>query len=233
MIGLIDEDNTLRIAGGDRNRAYSVRETLSLSEQHVNLSADSKRKLMRTQARVRTILKQLARHEANGSITQTSRALPFLVPLTTLIGASISIQPCRATASREDAYCDDRGVFRRGEMLVKNGSVKYEVLREYSDEHRVLRDIAISDEVCTREMLERLGRQLAKEFKGKLVVVVNIVRKGEARSTGSRGSGTGRQTTDASGHWRGKYVKIGEIGFHQILVFAGQPELVTEVIKYS
>lgn len=131
-------------------------------------------------------------------------------------------------------------------MLVKDGSVKYEVLREHSDEHRVLRDIAVSDEVCTREMLERLGRQLAKEFKGKLVVVVNIVRKGEVSlaspytllptvsiGASSRGVGTVRGTTNPVGHWRGRYIKIREIGFHQILVFAGQPELVTEVIRYS
>ena len=115
---------------------------------------------------------------------------------------------------------------------MKNGRVKYEVFGEYSDEHRLLQNIVVYDEVCTKEMLDRLGRQLAKQFANRLIVVVNVFAKNEATSRRSHKLKTVSTTTGVRDHLQARYVRSREIGLHQLMIYPGDVRLVPQVIRY-
>ena len=115
---------------------------------------------------------------------------------------------------------------------MKNGRVKYEVFGEYSDEHRLLQNIVVYDEVCTKEMLDRLGRQLAKQFANRLIVVVNVFAKNEATSRSSHRLKTVSTTTGVRDHLQARYVRSREIGLHQLMIYPGDVRLVPQVIRY-
>lgn len=118
--------------------------------------------------------------------------------------------------------------------LIRSETVKYEVLREHSEQNRVLLDIAVVDEVFSRELVDRLARQLAKELANKTNAIVNIfdgrhsTRNSFSHRGGSRTGGKGVRMISA---WYARYVKSREIGLPQLTIHAGNPQLRPEVIR--
>ncbi len=114
----------------------------------------------------------------------------------------------------------------------KNGIVSYEVLREYGDEHRVFQDIVVSDQECTKEVIERLGRQLAKRFRDKLIVAVNVFTSGRLSSDSKVGENPG-EVAKTTGWRLSQYIRSRDAGIHQIMFYPGRGVLAPVVIRYS
>ena len=122
-------------------------------------------------------------------------------------------------------------VTERWNYLMEDKAVEYEVLRDYGDKDRVLQDVIVSDDVCTREKLERLGCQLSRQFKDKLVVAVVIRRRRTSTSLSDReGICGGEADVD---RWHARYVRSPEIGLHKLVIYPHDAQAVPEVIRYS
>lgn len=114
----------------------------------------------------------------------------------------------------------------------ENGIVRYEVIREYGDEHRVFQDIVVTDDDCSKEEVERLGRQLAKRFRDKLIVAVNVFTSGRLSPDGKVGENHGKEAKTAG--WRlAQYIRSRDAGIHQIMFYPRRGEWAPVVIRYS
>ena len=125
--------------------------------------------------------------------------------------------------------------FQEGELVMENGNITYEILRAYGDKHRVLLDIAAPDYAFTREMMDRLARQLARELANTNNVIVNIFNSRHSISTGSH---IKRLTTNSKvvrviSDWHARYIRSREIGLHQLTIYLGSRQLLPQVIRYS
>ncbi len=116
-------------------------------------------------------------------------------------------------------------------MGSKSTAVRYEVLRECSDEKGVMQDIVVLDDVENKEGIDRLGRQLSKQFRDKLIVAVNVF---EYAGSGARNSHAAATPEKAGmGHRLAQYIRSREIGLHQIVYHPRQGDLLPVVVKYS
>ncbi|MCL5962148.1 MAG: hypothetical protein M1358_23005 [Chloroflexi bacterium] len=116
---------------------------------------------------------------------------------------------------------------------MEKGTVRYEVVRDYGDEYRVLQDIALSNEKCTREGLVELGRQFTRDFKDKHVVVLSIFDDTKAVLDGSRQPKTESGIANFTDHLRALYVGNTETGLHELVVYPDQERMSTPTVRYS